>query len=209
MQGWSREKQLQFPKSWNKVVKILRRQKSMLGRKQSKHQKQRAHETALGNKRTLGKHWKWSKKARARIVGKPGTNTGRHFSDEHKARLRASNLGQKRSEETKAKIRVARSKQVIPLQDTLPERLIQMELVRRKIKFQKHKRLPGLPDIFLKPNICVFVDGDYWHRRPEAKIRDKKTNKTLRSKGYIVIRFWEKDIKASAVKCVDRIIKSL
>ena len=91
-------------------------------------------------------------------------------------------------------------------------------------KFEKHRKITGLPDIFIKPNICIFCDGDYWHANPikypiGIKIRfgekvlnseqiwekDKKVTESLIKSGYKVFRFWEKDIKKDVGKCIDKI----
>ncbi len=184
---------------------------SMMGRKQSDHQKQTVSEALKGNKHGVGhvvtpEHRAILAEARR---GAPGTNTGRKFSAEHRRKLSEANKGQKRSEETKAKIAANRAKQVLPVEDTLPERLLQEELTKRGVAFQKHKPIPGLPDLFIEPNVCVFADGDYWHNIAEIAAADVKTNEVLRDKGYIVLRFWEKDIKASAAKCVDQIVEAM
>ena len=39
----------------------------------------------------------------------------------------------------------------------------------------KHKGvLRAQPDIFIEPNICIFVDGDYWHCNPNDYVYKKK-----------------------------------
>jgi DNA mismatch endonuclease (patch repair protein) len=75
------------------------------------------------------------------------------------------------------------------------------------------KNLPGKPDmVFPKSKIAIFADGDFWHGKNfnkwkdgipkfwQTKIalnmaRDKRDSKTLRKKGYKVIRFWGSKIK--------------
>lgn len=49
--------------------------------------------------------------------------------------------------------------------DTKPEIKLRLELWRRGYRYRKNFRgLPGKPDIvFLKPRICVFVDGEFFH----------------------------------------------
>ncbi len=75
--------------------------------------------------------------------------------------------------------------------------------------------MPGKPDfIFMHEGVVVFVDGCFFHRCPRhsstpttnvdfwtkkfmANVsRDKQVTKMLRSEGWIVMRFWECDIKA-------------
>jgi len=72
----------------------------------------------------------------------------------------------------------------------------------------------GNPDfVFAKRRVAVFIDGCFWHgcrkhcRMPksnadywENKIgnnisRDRAVNKHIRSKGWVVIRFWEHELK--------------
>ncbi len=96
------------------------------------------------------------------------------------------------------------------------------ELAMIKI-FKKHKikgwrrngKVFGKPDfVFPKMKIAVFVDGCFWHRcskhynKPkqnkefwEKKIgsnvkRDKVVNKTLKDKGWLVIRIWEHEVES-------------
>jgi len=60
---------------------------------------------------SLGKHWKLSEETKRKIsgssMGKRGTNTGRHFSEEWKIKLRNSNIGKKRTKETVENNRLA------------------------------------------------------------------------------------------------------
>ena len=102
-----------------------------------------------------------------------------------------------------------------------------------EIKYETHRmyvkrglRIHGQPDIFIKPNICIFADGDYWHANPKFhkldslilshrglkpayKIweKDEKINQKLIQKGYNVLRLWEDDIKNNPEKCLRKIIK--
>jgi len=103
------------------------------------------------------------------------------------------------------KMKNARLKQIFPKKDTSIEVIIQKELKRRKVKFKKHIPIIGQPDIFIKPNICVFCDGDYWHSYPFGTSRDKEVNNSLKNKGYKVLRFWERYIKLNIIGCVDKI----
>lgn len=43
-------------------------------------------------------------------------------------------------------------------------------------------------------NICLYVDGDYWHSLPEVQERDNRTNKALETMGYSVARMIETEI---------------
>ena len=109
------------------------------------------------------------------------------------------------------------------------------ELVLRKalwasgFRYRKNVAgLPGHPDIvFPRARVAVFCDGDFWHgnnweaRRhklsagsnPEywlAKIqrkmeRDRETTSRLKGLGWVVLRFWESEIRAEAQKIVETI----
>jgi DNA mismatch endonuclease (patch repair protein) len=177
----------------------------------SEYQRLRAKEANFGNKHGAGSKRTPEQKARmsAAAIGKRGTNLGRKFTEEHKEKIRQSNLGQKRTPEARARMRAARMNVVLPVQDTLPERMMQEELRSRGVEFTTHAKLFGLPDIFLSPRTCVFVDGDYWHNRPDIAAKDVKVNRILREKGYTVLRYWEKDIKASASACVDNLLQEI
>ena len=137
--GWSKENQEKYPESWAKVKAVLAEQKSMLGKKQSNYQKRIAKEVNLGNKRCLGKRWKWSEEAKSKIIGKPGTNNGKKFSKETVQKMKESQVKShwkyNKSEEEILKIRkkisVARNKQVLPLQDTSIEIAVCKELEKR------------------------------------------------------------------------------
>lgn len=112
-------------------------------------------------------------------------------------------------ESTKNKIREARLKQVFPIEDTIPEKKVQEFLKQNNIKFEKHKAILGQPDIFVKPNICIFVDGCYWHgcsicysdRNKLNNIqrhnitKDMIVTQGLINQGYRVIRIWEHETK--------------
>jgi len=117
--------------------------------------------------------------------------------------------------------------------DTRPELALRRALWRRGLRYRvAMKTLPGKPDIvFTKAKIVVFCDGDYWHGHNWAlrgipsleeelagyseywqkKIRrnmerDKKNTAKLESDGWLVLRFWESEIKKNQEKCVEEIL---
>ena len=102
--------------------------------------------------------------------------------------------------------------------DTKPELLLRKELWHRGIRYRKNwRKLTGCPDIVLtRQKIAIFVDGDFWHARgyqdkPGSQIdtnqsywqkklarnveRDREVNDQLTEQGWLVLRFWESDIK--------------
>lgn len=129
--------------------------------------------------------------------------TGQHLTQEHKKKIGAANKVIQSKPEYVEKSRIKRLYQIFPVKDSKPEKMIQIALALRGIKFEKHKPLIGQPDIFIEPNICVFIDGCYWHgcklcfgdimqdiqvRRIET---DKKKNESLIEGNMRVIRIWE------------------
>lgn len=116
--------------------------------------------------------------------------------------------------------------------DTKPERLLRLALWHHGIRYRKNLRtLPGTPDIVLtKYRIAIFVDGDFWHAKghlesPGEQVatnsdfwkkkltrnveRDKEVNDELTADGWLVLRFWESDVKNNLNKCVSSIMDYL
>jgi len=139
------------------------------------------------------------------MKGKTAWNKGILHSEETKEKMRLKRLGTKHSEQTKQKLKLARLKARFSSKNTSIELALQKELNNRGILFTKHKEVLGRPDIFIEPNICIFADGDYWHNRVGIPERDAKVSNGLRESGYLVLRYWEKEIKANAEGCVDEI----
>ena len=105
------------------------------------------------------------------------------------------------------------------------EVLLQKELWRRGLRYRKNvKSIEGKPDIaFIGKKIAVFCDSEFWHgydwenRKNDFKSntefwiskiernmqRDKDVTQKLQSKGWIVLRFWGKEIKKNLAECAD------
>lgn len=116
-------------------------------------------------------------------------------------------LGKYHSDETKKKIMRKRLQQIFPTKDTEIERILQTKLAEKGVSFEKHVPIYSArcqPDIFIKPNICIFADGDYWHNLTNVAEKDKRQNE-----GYRVLRFWEHEIMGDADKCIQSIINEL
>ena len=95
--------------------------------------------------------------------------------------------------------------------------------------WRRHQRIFGSPDfVFRREKVALFVDGCFWHACPEhgtwpasnaafwrAKLernkeRDHLVNRTLRAKGWSVIRVWQHDLaKKRRDACAERIKLSL
>ncbi len=116
--------------------------------------------------------------------------------------------------------------------DTKAEVILRKELWHLGIRYRKNYRgLPGAPDIAItKYRIAVFVDGDFWHARgheehPGEQIqtnkafwtkklkrnveRDKEVNQALLEMGWLVLRYWDADIKKDFGNCIKDIMQYL
>ena len=113
--------------------------------------------------------------------------------------------------------------------DTKPELFFKKKLWGRGFRFsRKCSDLPGKPDIVLeKYKIAVFIDGEFWHGykwhekkktiksnrqywipKIERNIaRDKKNTRILRQQGWVVLRFWQKQIERQIDSCFNKIEK--
>ena len=91
--------------------------------------------------------------------------------------------------------------------NTSIELKIEEELRRRNIDYQKQVPLFGVTivDFLLRNKIAIYCDGDYWHNRPEVKVRDKRQNKILKENGFRIFRFSEHEINESPKRCIDQI----
>lgn len=146
-----------------------------------------------------------------------------HHSEETKKKISKATKGKNNPmfgkhwpEESKRKMREKRKFQIIPFKDTKPETRLQEALASKNIIFEKHKSITGQPDIFIEPNLCIFVDGCFWHNCPvhfnlenkytiKRKARDEYVSKTLFEGGYKVLRFWEHEINNNIENCVGKI----
>lgn len=73
---------------------------------------------------------------------------------------------------------------------TCIEKELYFYLEKIGIKFEKQKQIGRTrPDAFIPSlNLCVYADGNYWHNKKENKERDKRCNKSLMDKGFLVMR---------------------
>jgi len=133
---------------------------------------------------------------------------GKHPSEEVRL-LKCGDRNSSKRPEVRAKIKLARSKQVIPVRDTSIEVKMQTGLSRLRIPFQTHKPILGQPDIFIEPNICIFCDGDYWHNREDNKRRDAYVDRHLTLDGYVVLRLWEHEINTELDLCLKKVLDLL
>ncbi len=124
-----------------------------------------------------------------------------------------------------------RNMQAIRSKDTSIELALRKALWERGIRYRKnYKKLIGKPDIAItKYKIAVFCDSDYWHgydwenRNQRIKSnrdywvpkiernmeRDREVTSALQSEGWLVIRFWEWQIKKHLDECVEEVLRAV
>lgn len=120
----------------------------------------------------------------------------------------------------------------IKSKDTEPELMLRKALWAKGFRYRvNYKKLPGKPDVvFTKKRIAIFCDGDFWHGHNWAlrgipsledelatysdfwkeKIlrnieRDKQNTQKLEQDGWIVVRFWESEIRSNLDDCVKKV----
>lgn len=115
--------------------------------------------------------------------------------------------------------------------DSKIEILLRKELWNRGLRYRKNvKTVFGKPDIaFIGKRVAVFCDSEFWHgydwqnKRDEIKSkrdfwipkiernmqRDTEVNTRLRERGWIVLRFWGKDIMRDVCSCAATVMKVL
>jgi DNA mismatch endonuclease, patch repair protein len=129
--------------------------------------------------------------------------------DRHTKEQRSFNMSQVRSKNTR------------------PEKLVFRELKKEGLKFHKHYKILGKPDVvFLKERLVVFIDGEFWHGKNFNKWsgslsnfwikkinnnikRDRRIRRQLKKNGWKVLRLWDKKIIKHTKKEVNKIIKKL
>lgn len=108
--------------------------------------------------------------------------------------------------------------QAIRSKDTKIEILLRKALWHEGIRYRKNYKVCSChPDIVItKYKIAVFCDGEFWHGMRDIsnctkfwheKIRrnverDLENTIELRDNGWIVLRFWETEIKKHLADCV-------
>ncbi|MGN0573554.1 MAG: DNA mismatch endonuclease Vsr, partial [Acutalibacteraceae bacterium] len=121
--------------------------------------------------------------------------------------------------------------QAVKNKDSKIEMALRKELWARGLRYRKNvKNIFGKPDIaFIGKKVAVFCDSEFWHgynweeRKSDFKSnrdfwipkiernmqRDKEVTEKLEADGWIVLRFWGKEIKNNPSKCADRIEKAV
>lgn len=121
--------------------------------------------------------------------------------------------------------------QAVKNKDSEIELLLRKELWDRGLRYRKNcNKVFGHPDIaFIGKKVAVFCDSEFWHgynwetKKEEIKShqdfwipkierniqRDIEVNQKLQSEGWLVIRFWGKEIKKDVSACADLVVKRL
>lgn len=121
--------------------------------------------------------------------------------------------------------------QAIKSKDTSIELLLRKTLWENGVRYRKnYNKLIGKPDIAItKYKIAVFCDSDYWHgydweiRNQKIKsnrdywvpkiernmARDKEVTETLQRDGWLVMRFWEWQIKKQLNECIESVLQAI
>ncbi len=121
--------------------------------------------------------------------------------------------------------------QAVKNKDSQIELMLRKELWSRGLRYRKNSnKVFGHPDIvFIGKKVAVFCDSEFWHgynwetKKEEIKShqdfwipkiekniqRDIEVNQKLQSEGWLVIRFWGKEIKKDVSACADLVVKRL
>lgn len=128
---------------------------------------------------------------------------------------------------TKTKEQISFNMSRVKSMDSKIELMLRKELWARGLRYQKNvSGITGKPDVVFKgKKVAVFCDSeffhgydwenkkneiksnrDFWINKIERNIqRDKEVTYQLEAEGWIVLRFWGKEIKKDLEKCVDLI----
>jgi DNA mismatch endonuclease (patch repair protein) len=100
-------------------------------------------------------------------------------------------------------------------------------LKSNNIEFTYQPKIFGKPDFLLKPNIVIFCDSSFWHGRNWKMLknqlkegywrdhiaknmkRDRLVSHTLRKEGFVVLRFWDDEIKEHPEDVTNKIQRAL
>ena len=132
---------------------------------------------------------------------------------------------------TKTKEQISKNMKAVHNKDSEIELLLRKELWNRGLRYRKNYRgLIGKPDIvFIGKKIAIFCDSEVWHgfdwetKKHEIKSRqefwipkiertierDKEVTQALEEQGWLVMRFWGKEIKKNCAACADKVVEAL
>lgn len=132
---------------------------------------------------------------------------------------------------TKTQEQIHFNMQRIKNKDSDIEQLLRRSLWKRGLRYRKNvKSVFGHPDIvFIGKKVAVFCDSEFWHgydwerRKNDFKVRrdfwipkiernierDKEVTRKLEQEGWLVLRFWGKEIKKDSEQCAELIEKAV
>ena len=132
---------------------------------------------------------------------------------------------------TKTKEQISKNMKAVHNKDSEIELLLRKELWNRGLRYRKNYRgLIGKPDIvFIRKRIAIFCDSEFWHgfdweaKKHEIKSRqefwipkiertierDKEVTQALEEQGWLVMRFWGKEIQKNCAACADKVEEAL
>ena len=132
---------------------------------------------------------------------------------------------------SKTKEQIRFNMQRVKNKDSEIELSLRKALWSMGLRYRKNvKSVFGHPDIaFIGKKIAVFCDSEFWHgydwerRKNDFKVRqdfwlpkiernmerDREVNEKLEAEGWIVIRFWGKEIKSDVNACAEEIKKAV
>ncbi len=116
--------------------------------------------------------------------------------------------------------------------DLKPEKTLRSELHKAGLRFRKHRRpVPGFrceaDIVFNSQQLCIFVDGCFWHGCPlhfkvpkrnsgwwkekiaATQLRDKLQGDFLQRSGWRVMRIWEHEVQKALPAIVSAIRDAL
>jgi len=146
------------------------------------------------------------------LTGRIGVNKGKHWKVADTTKMKLASIKRWKNPEY-------RDNQMLKMatwskrenKETGIEKKLRLSLTKYKINFERYKSISFLrtiPDFFIKPNIAVYADGNYWHSLPYVKKRDKRIFRDLVNNGYIVFRISEDEINNNSDWCAN-VIKKL
>lgn len=117
----------------------------------------------------------------------------------------------------------------IRCRDTGCELVLRRALWRHGLRgYRTRAKVAGHPDVaYVSRRVAVFVDGCFWHRCPmcyrparhraefwDSKIarnvaRDREVTHAWQDAGWIVLRFWEHEVRANVEHCVMAVAAAL
>ncbi|MDC0041257.1 NUMOD3 domain-containing DNA-binding protein [Candidatus Nitrosopelagicus sp.] len=213
---WNTGTKGMMPDPWNKGRKATEAERKKFSIAQKKYYKEHPEQIEIMRKVNLGR--KHTAEARKSMSIAQQRLAKTKFTPEYRKKLSLARQGFK-----------------TPKIDTKPEKAMQKLLRDSKIKFDTHKKMLGQPDVFIKPDICIFVDGDRFHANPKKyaddviiwneynrkgrhvpaqtakmiRAKDMRINRQLKKEGFKVLRFWQTEFESDPQKCLNKILKKI